>query len=357
MFKKIIVLLILLVPVLSFANNGGVFKGVVTNVISEKVEVIPGTRSEAIFQELEINIFDEKGDTSNIRLENDYIKLRVGDRIFLEKIVDFDGTENFIVREKDRTYGLLLFFFVFIFSIIVFGGRQGVRSILSLFFSLFVVVYVLVPLILKGYSPVVVSSIIATVILFVAIYFTHGINRESTSAFLGTVISVLITGFLSYLCLQIFRFTGLSSDEAMMLSLHGDAIIDFKGLLLGGIIIGALGVLDDVAITQSVVVRQIYDIGKDMTPAEVYKRAISVGKDHVGAMVNTLALAYTGVSLPLILIFYNSSYPISLILSQEMISVEITRTILGSIGLVLSVPITTLFATFLLRRKSNFFQK
>lgn len=321
-------------------------------MVSEENVKVAEINLETFSQNLKIKIIDENEKERVIDLENDYIKLKKGDKVFVENVRNsIEGRDTFIVKEKDRTDTLIYFLVIFIFSVILFGGIQGVRSVVSLFLSFVAIGYILVPAIMNGYSPVLISGAVATVILFMAIYFTHGFNRESTAAFLGTVISVFITGILSYFGVKIAQFTGLGTEEAMMLSLHGEISMDFAGLLLGGIIIGALGVLDDVAVTQSIVVREIYKLQMDMKFFDAYKRALSVGKEHVGAMVNTLALAYTGASLPLILIFYKSEYPVSLILSQEIFSVEIMRTVVGSIGLILSVPLTTAFAVYLLRSR------
>lgn len=345
-------LIIIFIPFFAFANSAEVFKGEVVEVVHEEKVQIPELNLETFYQDLKIKIIDDNNTEKIIDLKNDYIKLRKGDRVFVENVRNStEKQDTFIVKERDRTNTLIYFLVIFVLAIIFFGGMQGIRSVLSLFLSFIAIGYILIPAIMNGYSPVLVSGVVATIILFMAIYFTHGLNRESTSAFLGTVISVFLTGILAYLGVKIAQFTGLGTEESMMLSLHGEISMDFAGLLLGGIIIGALGVLDDVAVTQSIVVREIYKLQKDMEFLEVYKRAISVGREHVGAMVNTLALAYTGASLPLILIFYKSDYPISLILSQEIFSVEIMRTIVGSIGLILSVPLTTAFAVYLLRNR------
>lgn len=349
--KKLFIIF-LFAPLFVLASGAEVFRGEVIEVVSEENFRVAEMNLETFSQNLKIKIIDENGKEKVIDLENDYIKLKKGDKVFVENVRNsIEGRDTFIVKEKDRTTTLIYFLVVFIFSVILFGGMQGVRSVASLFLSFVAIGYILVPAIMNGYSPVLISGAVATVILFMAIYFTHGFNRESTAAFLGTVISVFITGILSYLGVEIAQFTGLGTEEAMMLSLHGEISMDFAGLLLGGIIIGALGVLDDVAVTQSIVVREIYKLQRDMKFFDAYKRALSVGKEHVGAMVNTLALAYTGASLPLILIFYKSEYPISLILSQEIFSVEIMRTVVGSIGLILSVPLTTAFAVYLLRSR------
>ena len=145
------------------------------------------------------------------------------------------------------------------------------------------------------------------------------------------------------------QLTGFNTEETMFLDMGNAVKLNFHGLLLGGILIGVLGILDDIAVTQSAVVSEIYNSASHLTRKEVYKKAMRVGREHVSALVNTLVLAYTGASLPLLLLFSNYDYPLRLVVSQELFATEIVRTIVGSIGLVLTVPITTLLAVYLLK--------
>jgi len=206
---------------------------------------------------------------------------------------------------------------------------------------------------MSGYPPLLVSTLFAAAILFVAIYFTHGFTREATVAFAGTISAVLITGALAFFSVWFMRLTGFDTEEAVFLNLQSAGQLNFNGLLLGGMIIGVLGILDDIAITQAAVVSEIYRSARDLKKKQVYGKAIRVGREHVVALVNTLALAYTGASLPLLLIFSVSDYPLGLILSQELFSTEIVRTIVGSIGLLFTVPITTMLAVYFLQHSAS----
>jgi uncharacterized membrane protein len=151
------------------------------------------------------------------------------------------------------------------------------------------------------------------------------------------------------IAVKLAYFTGLGSEDAWYLSIDQKLPLNFKGLLLGGIMIGVLGVLDDIAVTQASVVRELYSSAAHLTKAQIYKKALRVGQEHVGALVNTLALAYTGASLPLLMLISTpSAYPFAVTVSKELFAVEIIRTIVGSIGLVLTVPITTLLAVYML---------
>ena len=331
----------------------GVWKASVTEVVSEKTETIPGTDTPHTVQTLRAEILEGEKQGDIITFENDYITLKKGDRFFLNYLITIHGDELYSVREIDRRGSLVFFILLFIAVIIAFGGKQGVRSLIALTATFIAIVYILLPLLLKGYSPVLVSSGIAALVLACVIYFTHGINRESHAAFLGTVSAVALSSVLAYVAISVTRLTGFSSDESVYLNFNTGGMLDFGGLLLGGIIIGALGVLDDIAVTQAAVVHELYSAGHDAgtahSPKYIFKKALRIGREHVGALVNTLALAYAGTSLPLILLISMSPMPFGTVINQELFATEIIRTIVGSIGLVLAVPITTLLAVYLLK--------
>ena len=219
---------------------------------------------------------------------------------------------------------------------------------MSLFGTFLVIIYFLLPLLLKGYPPVLTSSLIAAAILFLAIFLTHGFNRESGVAFSGTVIAVILTGILASVAVRMTRLTGFGNEEAVYLNFATLGNLNFSGLLLGGIIVGVLGVLDDIAITQVAVVRELKESVHNLSKKEIYHKAMRVGREHAGALVNTLALAYAGATLPLLLLFSVSQIEFGMILNQEAVATEIIRTIIGSIGLILTIPITTTLAVYFL---------
>ena len=357
MKKLFFILRLVLLPNLSLAQEGSlvqdkteVVKAEVVEVLSETAGNIPGTDVENVSQTISVKILEGDQNGKIVTFENDYILLERGDRFFLFHSIDgLDGREMYSVRDVDRRYVIMFFVALFIAVVLFFSGKQGVRSLIGLAGSFLVILYVLIPSILKGYPPMLTSVVVATIILFFAIYFTHGFNRVSTVAFSGTVLAVILTGILAYIGVTLARLTGFATEEAFYLNVNTKGALDFTGLLLGGIMIGVLGVLDDIAVTQAAVVRELYNSAAHLTPTEVYKKAIGVGKEHVGALVNTLALAYTGASLPLLLFFSTTDSSVSNIINQEIFATEIIRTVVGSIGLILTVPITTFLAVYFLK--------
>lgn len=328
----------------------GFWRAKVVEILSEQIVTIPGTETEILIQTLKAEILEGERKSEIITLENDYLPLKIGDKFFVNYLITIDGVEIFSVRDIDRRSALILFTALFGLTILIFGGWQGLRSLVGLLGTFLVIIFILIPLLLKGYPPVLTSVLISTAVLFLAIYFTHGFNRESTVAFSGTIIAVSLTSILAYLSVKIGKLTGFASDEAVYLNFSTFGQLDLSGLLLAGIIVGVLGVLDDIAITQSAVVSELYGTSPSLSKREAYQKAIRVGREHAGALVNTLALAYTGAALPLLLLFSISEADIALIINQEVFATEILRTIVGSIGLILTIPITTLIAVFALEK-------
>lgn len=347
-----IALMGIMAPIIVHAQDvPDIYSAKVIEVISQTRTVVAGTEVDAIEQVVIIELLNgpDKGKTEAIT--NDYVLLSNGDKIFVSP--QENGGDSYSVVERDRTTPLLILLGIFAIAALVFGRMQGLRALLSLCGSFFIIIYVLLPSLLKGYPPLLVSTMVATVILFLAIYITHGFNRQSTVAFLGTVSSVFLTSVLAFFSVALLRLTGFGSEEAVMLNLHSAINIDFNGLLLGGIIIGALGVLDDIAVTQAAMIDEFYGSSPNLTKKEAYFKAFRVGKEHVSALINTLVLAYAGASLPLLMMFATSGYPFAVIVSQEMVSAEIVRALVGSIGLILTVPITTLLAVYILKGDST----
>lgn len=322
----------------------------VVQVMNQERKTVPGTDVESNYQTIVALILEGERAGKEVVVENDFLSLERGDKFFLMRIVDsIDGHEVYSVRDVDRRGAILGFVLLFVAVILIFSGKQGVRSIASLAGSLLVIIYVLVPLLLRGFPPVLTSMVIASVILFLAIYLTHGFNRQSTIAFTGTVSAIILTGILAYLGVEIAHLSGFVSDEAVTLNFSTRGALNFSGLLLGGIMIGILGVLDDISVTQAAVVSEIFDSAPHLSRSEVYKKAVRVGREHVGALVNTLALAYAGSSLPLLLLLSTSQTSFASTINMEVFATEIIRTTVGSIGLILTVPITTLLAVYFLK--------
>ncbi len=345
---------ILLLPQVSLAQqvfneNQGVWHGQVVEVLGDEVRVIPGTDTEHSFQTITAEVLDGPKEGETITIENDYLELKAGDKFYFLHNEYIDGTEDYGIINVDRKGSLLFLVGVFVFAVILFGGWQGVRSLLALAGSFFAIFYILMPGILGGLNPVLISVLVASVILFAAIFFTHGFNKESAVAYGGTMIAVFLTSLFAIFSVHLTDLSGFASEASTYLNFNTRGTLDFTALLLGAMIIGVLGVLDDIAVTQAAVVTELFNSNSALTRTDVYRKALRVGREHVGALVNTLVLAYAGASLPLLLHFYTASSSLSMSINTELFATEIVRAIVGSIGLILAVPIVTLLAVLYLK--------
>ena len=318
----------------------------VTSIVSETEREITGTDTTTLVQTLRARIKTGVRKDVVVEFDNDLVVLEEGDRIFLNRLVTINDDEYYVFKDVDRRKYLFILAVVFASLLLFFAGVQGARALLSLLASVGAIIFVLVPALLAGYNPALASLLIAGAILAFALFGTHGINPRSTIAFLGTFTAVMITCGIAAIFVHLMRLTGFGSDASIYLNFSTGGSLDFAGLLLGSIIIGILGVLDDVSITQASVVQELRFANNSLGLKELYTRAIRVGRDHVGSLVNTLALAYVGVSLPLVLLYVNAGSNVYLSINQEVIAAELVRIMVGSIGLILAVPLTTIAAAW-----------
>jgi uncharacterized membrane protein len=317
--------------------------GKVLDIIDERIEVIEGTNLDNTIQTLEVKITSgpDKGTTAVV--ESGYLPLRKGTRFYFERGT-FEDPEAIQIVEIDRRRPLALLVGIFVLIVILFARFQGVKALLALAVSFLSIIFILAPGILNGWNPLLASFIVSACVLFVAIFLTHGWNRESVVAYSGTMFAVLITGLFTVGAVYITHLTGLAEEASFYLDITDGIEINLTALLLGGFIIGFLGVLDDIAITQTAIVVELYDSNPDLTSKEVYQRAMRVGREHTSALVNTLILAYTGTALPLVVYFKLVSNNFSQTINLEIFATEIVRIVVGSVGLILTVPIVTLLA-------------
>jgi len=327
----------------------GTYRGKVLEVVSSEERTVPGTQTATPVQTIDVEVLDGPFDGDIITIENDFLALDEGDRFYFNYNVYLDGSESYAVTNIDRRGPLMVFVGLFAFAVIALGGWQGVRSLVALGVSFLAIFYVLLPGLLAGYNPLLLSFLVAAGILFGAIFFTHGFNRESAVAYGGTMLAVGLTGILAIIAVNATELSGFASDESVYLNFNTNGLLDFTGLLLGAIIVGVLGVLDDIAVTQAAVVVELYNSNSKLSPREVYKRALRVGREHVGALVNTLVLAYAGASLPLLMYFYLAPVGFWSLINSELFATEIIRAVVGSIGLIMTVPIVTGLAVWYLK--------
>ena len=268
--------------------------------------------------------------------------LSVGSAALLGHQPDVRGFE-YVFLDPDRRSPLLLLTAVFAAAVILLGRWRGLSALVGLAATLLVLFLFVVPAILDGRDPLMVSLVGSAVIAFAALYLSHGIGVQTTVALLGTVGGLLCTAILAVVFMDLAHITGLASEEALFLPALGTNI-DIRGLILGGMMIGALGAIDDMTVTQAAAVWELRTADPSMSGRSLHRAGMRIGRDHVASTVNTLVLAYAGASMPVLILFVLAGQPIWTVASGEIVATEIVRTLVGSVGLVASVPITTWLA-------------
>ena len=272
----------------------------------------------------------------------------VGERVELYYAPGPSGARQYAVADWVRRPALLWLVALFLAVSVLVARGKGLRAFLATATSLATVVGFVVPSILGGWSPILVSLLGVGGILILAIYFVHGLSWSTTAALIGTFAAVLVTMLLGIFFTEAAHLTGFGSDEGLFIS-YGASQVNLKGLLLAGLLIGALGALTDITIVQASVIRELAHVNPDFGLAELYRRGMNVGLDHVGSLVNTLVLAYTGAALPLLVLLTLNDVGLVRALNLELVASEVVHTLVGSVGLILAVPFTTLVAALMFR--------
>ncbi|MDF1496750.1 MAG: YibE/F family protein [Patescibacteria group bacterium] len=280
-----------------------------------------------------------------------------GDHVLVNHQIDSDGNDVYYIADYIRRWPLYFLAFLFALTITVVGKARGFRSLIALIISFLIILKGTIPLILAGWNPLAVGILTCILIFIFLIYITDGWNHKSHLAILSLAVAMVIVALLSWIFTYLTRLTGTSSEETLFLIGIGEKAIDFKGLFLAGVLIGALGVLDDIVIGQIEAVEQIKKANPKLPVKQTFKLALDVGNAHIGAMVNTLFLAYAGASLPLLILFSINEPPFltfGQVINSELIAGEIVRTLVGSLGIALAMPLATyLAASFYKPKNSN----
>lgn len=278
---------------------------------------------------------------------------KIGDEVYVDYFVDDSGQDTFYISDFVRTGNIYLLAAIFFLVVVVVGRSKGFKAVISLILSFVVIIKFILPQILAGHDPFLISLAGGILILAFIIYLTEGFNKKSNLAIFAVLISLTVTLVLSIIFTELTKLSGMAQEESAFLIGIGTSEINFRGLLLAGFIIGAIGVLDDIIIGQIEAVEQIREANPALPAKKVFNLAYKVGNTHLGAITNTLFLTYAGASLPLLLLFIinqNSGLTFDRLVNTEVVSTEIVRTLVGSIGVMLSMPIATFLASFKIKK-------
>jgi uncharacterized membrane protein len=337
------------------------FKARVTKIISDK-QITQPVDTKTIGQQ-DIKLIGLSGNYKNKEIEvntadapDELVKnsYKAGDVVLVMYSTDDQGRGIFTITDFVRTNIILWLFIIFVVAVIAVGRFKGLRSLVSLAITFFIIIKYIVPQILDGSDPVIVTVFGSIAILISIIYITEGFNTKSHITALSIFISLMLTIFLSWMLVNMARLSGLSNEEAGFIATLGAKTLNLQGILLAGIIIGTLGALDDIVISQVVTVFELNEANPHQSRADILKKAFNVGVSHISAMTNTLFMAYAGAALPLLILFVSGQSSFAswdVAINNEMLATEIIRTLAGTIGIVLSVPTATILAVWYFHKK------
>lgn len=272
------------------------------------------------------------------------VVMEVGDHVLATATSGSGDDVVWSVVDHQRSSGLWILAVGFVLAIVAFGRWRGVRSLIGLGVTFALITLFFVPAVLAGTAPVLAAAVTCAAVVLVVLHVTHGTGLVATVAVLGTLASLAVTWLLSWAAVSALHLSGITDDLSIAISLdHG---IDAQGLLLAGIMIGSLGVLDDVTVTQSATVAEIARANPRHTFADLYAAGSRVGRAHIASVINTIVLAYAGSSLPLLVLIMANNDSFSAIVTDQLIAQEVVRSAVATLGLVAAVPITTLLAAW-----------
>ncbi|MEK7460639.1 MAG: YibE/F family protein [Patescibacteria group bacterium] len=332
------------------------YRGTVTNITEEGEHELLGRK--APYQTVEVELKTGPGTGKKVTIDHGSSysiqasqRVKKGDAVVIGYQEGPAGSQYYIA-DLYRIPTLIWLALFFIATVAIVSGKRGLKAILGLVFSFAIVMWVIVPQILAGRNPLLVSLVAACLIAAVSLVFAHGRNRRTLIAGVATFITLAVAVILAGLAVAVSHLSGLGSEEAYQLQFGILTNLNYRGLLLGGIIIGVIGVLDDITVAQTTVVAELKEANSRFDFGELFRRGMVVGREHIASLVNTLVLAYAGVSLPLLFLFsVDQTRPAWFLINSEFLSEEIIRTFVGSMTLVLAVPITTALAAWYFAQK------
>ena len=339
-------------------TNVSYSSGKVLQIISEKVnkELEDSFHTEQITQTVKVLVLSGKYKGKIVKIDNQLtsnpvydIKIKAGNRVILS-VEETPKGVDFYIADQERVPVLLILVGVFLSLLMIIGGMQGLRSIVSILVTVVLVFFVLVPAVLNNFPIILMTVFIAIISTFATMFIVSGINLKSLSASIGTILSVIIAGLMSSLVIKFAPLNGFGSQESVMLWADRPDL-DYTGLLTAGMIIASLGAVMDVGISIASSIYEFKNVNNTLNTKDLFKSGLNVGKDIMGAMSNTLILAYIGGAFSLVLLASNA--PLIKLLNLNSIAAEIASAITGSIGIVLCVPITALIAAYLIGKDKN----
>jgi uncharacterized membrane protein len=276
----------------------------------------------------------------------------VGDRVFVQEYT-VSGESSFAIIGPIRENAIIVLIVIFILITLAIGGKNGFGSLIGLAVSVGVLFLMTIPMIINGVNPILAGFLGAFLVLTFSIYFSHGFNSKSTVALISTLSGVAIICLLTLIFIEVTKLTGYGNEDALYLINQLQKDLNMKGILFASIIVGGVGVMDDVTVNQVSAMQEVYRANPNLTRDYLFRSSMNIGRDHIASMVNTLFIAYAGASMPLVMLLQANNISFREIINNNIFAEEIVRTFIGSIGLILIVPITSFIASFLITKKNS----
>lgn len=333
-------------------------KGVVSEVVFEQVDEVQN--SQSIAQQLKVVLSNSGKAGEVVTVDNTQIldkagsvHYKVGDKVVLG-LIPTEFADQYVILDRDRLSGIYIVIALFLVLALIVGLRRGLTSLIGLVITGCVLLFFISPQILLGKDPFLVALVGAGAIVLVSMFISHGFNKRIQVSAISTIMSLVVTALIAYSFVYIAQLFGFGQSDAFLLETGYLGSINLRGVLLAGIVISVLGVLDDVTTAQTAAVEELHKTDPSLSIKSLYQKGLSIGREHIASLINTLILVYAGAALPLFLLLtMQKSQPFWVLLNSEFIAEELVRSLVGSITLILAVPLSTLLAAYIYTYKSK----
>lgn len=343
-----------------YGKGAEFYNGVITEIIEEDLNKDPILDGVEIgYQKVIAKVTEGqyKGNTYEIknnisRLYN--YKVEEGTKVVLILYKQNNGNMIWDVYGYDRSSMIYVLAGIFIIVVIIIGGVKGIKSLVSLMFTLVTVIFLMLPLMFRGVEPMLAAVVSATLSIIVTLSLVSGINKKTVTAIIGTISGVVISGIIAYIFGELTHSSGMTmNDTESLIYIAEGTNLKVKGIMFAGILIASLGAVMDVAMSISSSLFEIYEVNKNIKQIDLFKSSMNIGKDIIGTMTNTLILAFAGGSITTLILIFAANMPYNKFINLEVLAIEIIQGLAGSIGIVLSVPITAAVGSYLCRKKES----
>lgn len=343
-----------------YGKGAEFYNGVITEIIEEDLNKDPILDGVEIgYQKVIAKVTEGQYKDNTYEIKNNIsrlynYKVEEGTKVVLILYKQNNGNMIWDVYEYDRSSMIYVLAGIFIIVVIIIGGVKGIKSLVSLMFTLVTVIFLMLPLMFRGVEPMLAAVVSATLSIIVTLSLVSGINKKTVTAIIGTISGVVISGIIAYIFGELTHSSGMTmNDTESLIYIAEGTNLKVKGIMFAGILIASLGAVMDVAMSISSSLFEIYEVNKNIKQIDLFKSSMNIGKDIIGTMTNTLILAFAGGSITTLILIFAANMPYNKFINLEVLAIEIIQGLAGSIGIVLSVPITAAVGSYLCRKKES----